>query len=248
MWRFGFGEALNLLVEVMLDSDFDVSGSDHTVHDNWKSKLLGWLIGCLMRVMGMTYRVKCQDLAGVTDRAEREPVIYVIWHNRIFSAISTWPKTGGHMPVVALASASKDGGILASALRVIGVETARGSSSRRGAAALVMLRRALRDHKDVYITPDGPRGPCYILQPGALKLAQASGAAIVVQLVREKRFWQLNSWDKLRVPKPFTQIELIFEERIQVPREFSDVQLEDLRCSIEARMNRYNSRQNGKEN
>jgi len=217
-----------------------VPKKSQTIKDDWKSTLLGKMIGWFVRLMGMTYRVDKQDKDDVTSKNRVEPVIFVVWHNRIFSTISIWPKVGAKLPVMALASASKDGGILASALRVIGVETARGSTSRRGAAALVMLRRALRDKKDVYITPDGPRGPKYELQMGALKLAQASGIPIVIKLVRESSCWKLKSWDRLRIPKPFSKIALTFEEKIEIPKSLSAEELEKLRCDIEQRMNSYN--------
>jgi len=56
----------------------------------------------------------------------------------------------------------------------------------------------------VVIIPDGPRGPSYCVQPGIIKLAQKTGAAIFPIRVAYQNYWQLKSWDRFRNPKPFS--------------------------------------------
>ena len=65
-------------------------------------------------------------------------------------------------------SASRDGGFLAAILECFGVQPVRGSTSRRGAQALLELTGWAERGYDLAITPDGPRGPCYVVQEGAL--------------------------------------------------------------------------------
>ena len=221
----------------MLAKSNEIRGSKKAT---WLGKSIGWFA----LLTGKTCRFSCEDRADVCDLQRNEPVIFLLWHNRIFSSIPLWKKFCSHYPLVALASASKDGAILAGAVGVVGVEVVRGSSSRRGAAALVALRKALKQKKDIFITPDGPRGPRYQMQMGALKLAQITGVPIVMKLVREHSFWQLKTWDLMRIPKPFSKLELVYEERIHVPKDLSDSELEELRCSVEAKMNRLNETEN----
>jgi lysophospholipid acyltransferase (LPLAT)-like uncharacterized protein len=112
----------------------------------------------------------------------------------------------------------------------------RGSSSRRGAAALVGLRRALREGKDAAITPDGPRGPRYVVQPGVVKLAQASGVKIVPLHVTYGSAWRLRTWDGFVIPKPFSRITVTFGELIAVPKDLDEAGFEHWRTLIEQRM------------
>src|SRR5213075_2734928 len=81
--------------------------------------------------------------------------------------------------MAALVSASKDGALLSGILEAFGVQPVRGSSSRRGAQALVELTSWAERGYDLAITPDGPRGPRYQVQPGAIALAQLTGRPLV---------------------------------------------------------------------
>ena len=71
-------------------------------------------------------------------------------------------------------------------------------------------------------------------------MAQASGFPLVIKLVREQSYWSLETWDQLRIPKPCSMVELEFEAPLYVPKDLSNEDLEELRCSIQQRMNRFN--------
>ncbi len=205
-----------------------------------KERLLGKCVSWLCRIWGFTYRLKVNDLAGVTDKQRDFPVVFVVWHNRLFASIPLWKKTCGHYPVVALMSASRDGTVLEAAVSSVGVEVARGSSSRRGAAALILLRKALRAKKDAYITPDGPRGPVYELQPGVLKLALAEKIPIVSIGMKMHSYWELKSWDKFRIPKPFSRIELNYDAPVSMDQPLNEEEFEALRLKIQEQMSKTN--------
>ena len=70
---------------------------------------------------------------------------------------------------------------------------------------------------DVCLTPDGPRGPRYKIQPGFIKLAEATGAPIVPIHVRFSSAWRLKTWDRFVIPKPFSRVEVIFDQAITLP-------------------------------
>jgi hypothetical protein len=93
----------------------------------------------------------------------------------------------------------------------------RGSSSRRAVAALIGMKRSLKDGVDVCITPDGPRGPRYGFHPGVIKLAESSGAAIQPIHATFSSAWRLKTWDKLVIPKPFSRVTVIFDTTLVVP-------------------------------
>lgn len=200
-----------------------------------KSALLGTLAGWAMRLLAFTLRLEVRDLCGIGSRdANIPPVIYILWHNRFFVVPPAWNKICyGHRKTVALTSASKDGAMVASAMAVFGLGAVRGSSSRRAVAALVGLKRALMEGLDVCLTPDGPRGPRYKIQPGFIKLAEATGAPIVPIHVRFSSAWRLKTWDRFVIPKPFSRVVVTFAEAITVPRGLDESAFENERVKLE---------------
>ena len=190
-----------------------------------KAELLGILAGSLMKIWSCTLRFQIEDRCGITTAGGTvRPVLFMLWHNRIFTLPPIWWRTGGNgRKSVVLTSASKDGAILAGAMKFFGLGAVRGSSSRRAVAALIGMKNALKEGLDVCITPDGPRGPRYNFNPGVVKLAQATGAPIVPIHAHYASAWRLNTWDRLVIPKPFSRVTVTFDEMITVPTELDDV-------------------------
>jgi len=86
---------------------------------------------------------------------------------------------------------------------------------------------------DLAITPDGPRGPCYVVQDGVMLLAQITGFPIMP--VSYHLGWKLclRSWDRFQIPLPFSRCEMFYEKPIRVPREASDDEREAWRRKLE---------------
>lgn len=206
------------------------------IRESRKATVLGTLAGWLMRAWCATLRVEIEDRCGIGRAGSFEgPVIYGLWHNRIFCVPSAWRRLCGRSrETVVLTSASHDGAMLARAVGVFGLGAVRGSSSRRGVAALVALRKTLREGRDVCVTPDGPRGPRYVLQPGLVKLAEASGAPVVPIHVGFTSAWRLKSWDRFGLPKPFSRVRVIFDEALAVPGGLSESEFATWRDRIES--------------
>ena len=207
----------------------------HEIRGDRKSALLGLLAGWTMKLLVATLRLEVRDQCGIGAAGNAvPPVIYILWHNRFFTVPAAWNRLCGSLRrSVTLTSASRDGDMVARAMAVFGLGAIRGSSSRRGVAALVGLKRALRDGCDVCLTPDGPRGPRYQLQAGVIKLAQASGAAIVPVNVRFGSAWRLKTWDRFVIPKPFSRVEVTFGAAIALPRDLDAAAFETARLDLE---------------
>jgi lysophospholipid acyltransferase (LPLAT)-like uncharacterized protein len=170
----------------------------------------------------------------------RTPPIACLWHNRLALSMWIWKHLRRYCAfsagLVALISASHDGGILARVLRFFKVEAVRGSTSRRGAQALLELTSWTDRGYVIAITPDGPRGPRYRVHDGILALAQVSGRPIVP--VSSKVGWKLclKSWDRFQVPLPFARCEVRIGEPLIVPRHATDQERESLRHELTRRM------------
>lgn len=188
------------------------------IRESRTSALAGTLAGWVMRVWSLTLRFEIEDCCGVcSPGGKTPPVIFAMWHDRIFIVPPVWWRSGGKQrKAVVLASASKDGSILAHAMAVFGIGAVRGSSSRRAVAGLIGMRRALKGGLDVCITPDGPRGPRCTVHPGVIKLAESSGVSIVPIHVTCSAAWRLGTWDRMLLPKPFSRVHVVFDAFFKV--------------------------------
>ncbi len=165
-------------------------------------------------------------------KKNRKPFILCIWHGRLLLTVYLHRKD--HL--VAMVSEHRDGEMIAQTVQKIGFSTVRGSSTRGGAKASLRLLRILRQGGRGVIIPDGPNGPRHVFKPGALLLAQKSGAYLLLHSYASSRFFQFSSWDKFYVWKPFSRTVAIYSEPIPVPEKMSDQEFEQFRRQIEAAM------------
>lgn len=171
-------------------------------------KCVAFLIAGLVRLWFRTLRVEWRDESGgLAPHPPGTGSIWAFWHNRIFCVPPVYLKvTRGQTPGAVLTSASRDGAQLAAVMARFGFAAVRGSSSKRAAQALVECRRRLRDGVVLGITPDGPRGPRYELAPGVVQLARVAGVPIIPLHITAPQRWELRSWDRFQIPKPFSRI------------------------------------------
>ncbi len=211
----------------------------HAIRGDERSHRLGRVAGRCIRVWAHTWRVEVKDDCGICDAAAfPKPVIYALWHDIIATIPPVWrDHIGGHRRAVVLTSASKDGAVLAAAMGVFGIGAVRGSSSRRAVAGLIGLRQAMRAGSDTCITPDGPKGPRHICQPGIIKLAQTTGAPIIPIRARFGSSRCLNTWDRFIVPLPFGSVRVHFGTPIHIAADADDATFEATRKSLETRLN-----------
>ncbi|HVS52824.1 MAG TPA: lysophospholipid acyltransferase family protein [Opitutaceae bacterium] len=179
------------------------------VHEisGWRRAVL-WPVALLVRLWGMSLRFETPpaDLQNYTKRDE--PVVFVVWHNRLFLTPEIFRRYRGGRPLVAIISASGDGGWLAAFFSLVGMRAARGSSSRLGREAATALIEAQRAGFDVGITPDGPRGPCYDFKPGAAIVPRRTGAPLLLVGGEFESAWRLRSWDGFYLPQPFSRVRM----------------------------------------
>lgn len=157
----------------------------------FKWAMLPLMASCRLRQRGAEH---VQTLA-----RQGTPWVYCSWHNNIAMGIC---RLRGRR-IAMMASASRDGELIAAAIAAFGNTSVRGSTSFRGSQAARDMARTLKRGANGAISPDGPRGPAYRCQSGALWVAAMSGCALVPYELDASRQWRLNSWDRHKIPKPF---------------------------------------------
>jgi hypothetical protein len=202
-------------------------------------RLAAWLVYILLRALAATLRFTWDDRSEIINHPPTGPVIFCIWHNRLAMSMEAHRIFGKIRPspgMAALVSASKDGGLLAAILEKFKVQPVRGSSSRRGPQALLELTTWSERGYDLAITPDGPRGPCHVVQEGVMALAQLTGRPIIPFSFDAAWKIRLKSWDCFQIPLPFSRCEMNAATPIFVPRNATDAEREKLRRQLETEL------------
>jgi len=207
----------------------------------WHQRLLARVIWLAVTAVTCTIRFRVHDPHGFLKRKGFGPAIYCVWHNRLALCMELYflfVRPLFPMPGLAgLVSASKDGALLAAIFERFAVQPVRGSSSRRGAQALLELSTWAERGYDLAITPDGPRGPCYRVADGAVALAQITGRPLVPASYQLNWKITLKSWDRFQIPLPFARCDVHIGPVIEVPRELTAEAREGFRQRLENELN-----------
>lgn len=158
------------------------------------------------------------------------PAVAVAWHNRILFFPIMFP-VGIRSRTRSVISASRDGEYIADMIRMFGLESIRGSGSRRGAAVLLESISALKDGFNVAFTPDGPRGPKYEINRGPVVVASMTGRPVIPISINSSSFISVISWDNFQIPMPWSKTVLVLGEPVHVPPDLSEEQIDEW-CKI----------------
>ncbi|HEV7867456.1 MAG TPA: lysophospholipid acyltransferase family protein [Chthoniobacteraceae bacterium] len=202
-----------------------------------RAPLLACLIAFVIRAVGATLRIRLRDEAGYFTGQHCGPYVFAFWHNRAFVMPVVFARfyRKRNVPpkgLVILTSASGEGTLLAQIIGRFGMSVVRGSSSRRGAAALRELTARIEGGFDVAVTPDGSRGPVYRIGPGIIFLAGKTGVPLMPIHVRYSHCVRLKSWDSFMIPLPFSRVDVVLKNAIHV----TDGDVESQRAHLEELM------------
>lgn len=202
----------------------------------WRKR---WLVAIAYRVLKIwssTLRYELDDRGDLVNRPMTKRCIGSLWHNRLLLISIALKKFVPHRPGAGLISASRDGDLVADLTERLGFKVVRGSSSRFGASAMLELASVLESGREVFLTPDGPRGPVYQLGPGIILLAQKTGAAVQPLNIEFSSCWRLKSWDRFILPRPFSTVRMIFGPEHHVRQTTTEEEFEHERLRLQDAM------------
>lgn len=168
------------------------------------------------------------------DRGPNDRSIYAIWHENLLLPTVLF----GCPEIAVLISRHADGRMLDELIAAMGMSSVRGSTNRGGVEALRQLVADDATWKHLAVTPDGPRGPRRIVQPGIIYVAARTGMSIVPVGVGYRKPFRFKSWDRFAIPKPFGRAACVTGEEIHVPDSVRPDTLEPFRLTVQHELDR----------
>ncbi len=204
---------------------------------SFKEKIIirfaGWTFYWLIKIIGRTVRYETDNWENFQKIEQSGKIpIYAFWHNRIFAGTYFFRNRG----IVVITSQSFDGEYIARFIQRLGYGAVRGSSTRGGVGALVEMIRLMKRGLPMGFTVDGPKGPKYVAKTGAVLLAKKTGNPLMPFVVECEKFWTINSWDKMQIPKLFTRAKIFIAEPIYVEANANDAEIENKRLELQQKL------------
>jgi lysophospholipid acyltransferase (LPLAT)-like uncharacterized protein len=185
------------------------------------------LAALVIRLLGMTLRYEDRVEPGATPGYDiAGPVVFAFWHRSLLACAHRFR----NLDIAILISGSFDGQLIARTVELLGFTAIQGSSSRGGAAGLRNMQLAYAAGHRCAFTADGPRGPVFVAKPGAAQLANSVGGGpgdprdprdphppgtwVGCFYALPDRAWELKSWDRFLIPKPFSRVVLAWPRHV----------------------------------
>jgi len=137
--------------------------------------------------------------------------VCVTWHGELLMSPQAYRHLHKKHPASAIISSHFDGSLIAKTLEFLKIRPLRGSSRKGAKQVLLQAFKSIKSGEEVLITPDGPKGPRHKMNDGAVGIALKSKLPIFVMNFKADRYWQLKSWDKFVIPKPFAKIDFYIQ-------------------------------------
>ena len=176
------------------------------------------------------------EVLGVDDfvkNTKDSSAIIVGWHSRAVMMPFFWKKYM-KLRLSALVSPHNDGQIIANFLKLFNINPVNGSTNEQARKGALELMRELNDGANLFIAPDGPRGPRMRMKKSPVFFAQKSGKPIYcVAFSSSNAFIVEKAWDKTMIPLPFAKGVLQISDPIFVPENLTDEEFEAYRKKVE---------------
>ncbi len=189
------------------------------------------LLVIIIAFLGMTTR-KTWINRHILEIFQREGQNFIlgVWHNSIIYFI--YPLRS--LKLTVLASRSRDGRNIGRVAGVFGIDSVGGSTADGALAGIRKMYRLLKDGQNVTIMPDGPRGPRYVLKDGLISLAGRNRVPIVPIAFSGRKIIEFSSWDRMRLPYPFSKVAIYVGNPIWIDQE--KIEEEAVRLQVERAM------------
>ena len=143
-----------------------------------------------------------------------KPIMVCVWHGRLL--FPSWYIRLKITNLHAIASHHSDAEIMARILKRWGYSLIRGSTKKGGKAVVLKMAEVFKNGGIVAVTNDGPKGPPRIAKAGSTGLAIKYNVSMVTITGSATKFWQMKSWDRFMLPKPFGRIDIMVSPPLEI--------------------------------
>ena len=143
-----------------------------------------------------------------------KPIMVCVWHGRLL--FPSWYIRLKTTNLHAIASRHTDAEIMARILKKWGYGLIRGSTQKGGKAVVQKMAEVFKSAGIVAVTNDGPKGLPRIAKAGSTGLALKFNVQIITITGSATKYWQMKSWDRFMLPKPFGKIQLIVSPPLDI--------------------------------
>ncbi|PAF46878.1 hypothetical protein BKH41_08395 [Helicobacter sp. 12S02232-10] len=196
----------------------------------WKQKIILALLPRLVWAILWLLYWSCRNRFHLSAHLKQTNFIASFWHGEFLMLPFAYIKLKDKPKICVISSNHFDGELMVKLYSYFGFQTIRGSTNKGGTRVLVESFRHLRNGGDMGITPDGPKGPYHHIADGVVAMAQKTGVGISVCRVLPSRYYQLNTWDKFQIPKPFSKIDYYMLDPFFIPKDMDMAEAKKFVC------------------
>ena len=171
-----------------------------------------WLIKHSSKWKGINETVISDELRN------NKSLIVLIWHNQLMGSTFSWKFIPKLRPI---ATSHRDGQLSVLVQKKFGLDPLLREKDKP-ASLIKEISKASKNGDCIYITPDAPHGPRYEINTNIFKLALKYDMKVVFLSFKTNKFFKLNSWDKLRIPMPFSKGVFFWGKEIIDPKDFQN--------------------------
>ncbi len=183
--------------------------------DQFKIKALSFIGRCVFQLLFLLNKVKIHGEDNLLQLAKAgKPIMVCVWHGRLL--FPSWYIRLKMTNLHAIASRHSDAEIMARILKHWGYSLIRGSTRKGGKAVVQKMADVFKNGGIVAVTNDGPKGPPKIAKAGSAGLAIKYNVNMITITGSATKYWQIKSWDKFMLPKPFGRIDILVAPPLQI--------------------------------
>ena len=132
---------------------------------------------------------------------KKKSLIVLIWHHQLMGSTFSWKFQPKLRPI---ATSHRDGQLSTLVQKKFGLDPL--LRKKDNPTFLIKnISKAVQNGDCIYITPDAPHGPPKEINTSIYKLCQKFNLNIAILSFHTNKYFQINSWDKLKIPLPFSK-------------------------------------------
>ena len=132
---------------------------------------------------------------------KKKSLIVLIWHHQLMGSTFSWKFKPKLRPI---ATSHRDGQLSTLVQKKFGLDPL--LRKKNNPTYLIKnISKAVQNGDCIYITPDAPHGPPKKINTSIFKLCQKFNLNVAILSFHTNKYFRINSWDKLKIPLPFSK-------------------------------------------